>query len=330
MRIRVSAMLVALWLALVATTSAQETTGTLTGKLTDDQGLALPGVTVTVTGGQGVRTFVTDGEGLFRASFLVPGTYDVRGELSGFKAVEQKAVPVSLGQTTAITLKLEVGGITETVLGHGRNHHRQHQFDDDRRGAVERDAGDGARGPPLHRHAVSRARRQQRRVSGPRQPVGVRRFRARQPLRRRRRERDQHRLRRRRLVLGDLRIARQRDAVRLHQGSADQDRRLRGRVRPVARRRGQRRDQERQQHPAWLVLRLHTAAGARSPVEDLPVGERHRQHRRHVALGCRRRSRLPAASRQAVRVCRDQPGVGEAHVRRAGRVPARISRQRRS
>ena len=115
MRIPVSAIIVALWLALVGSASAQETTGTLTGKLTDGQGLALPGVTVTVTGTQGARSFVTDGEGLFRAPFLVPGAYDVRAELQGFKAVEQKAVPVSLGQTTSITLKLEVGGITETV-----------------------------------------------------------------------------------------------------------------------------------------------------------------------------------------------------------------------
>ncbi len=115
MRTPVSAIFVALWLALMGSASAQETTGTLTGKLTDGQGLALPGVTVTVTGPQGARSFVTDGEGLFRAPFLVPGAYDVRAELQGFKAVEQKAVPVSLGQTTSVTLRLEVGGITETV-----------------------------------------------------------------------------------------------------------------------------------------------------------------------------------------------------------------------
>lgn len=115
MKIRVSAIFVALWLAVVGSASAQETTGTLSGKLTDGQGLALPGVTVTVTGTQGAKSFTTDGEGVFRASFLVPGSYDVRAELQGFKAVEQKSVPVSLGQTTSITLKLEVGGITETV-----------------------------------------------------------------------------------------------------------------------------------------------------------------------------------------------------------------------
>src|SRR5262245_42131683 len=102
---RLSAILMALWIGLAGAAVAQETTGTLTGKLTDDQGLALPGATVTVTGAQGVKSFVTDGEGNFRAPFLVPGSYDVRAEMQGFKAVEQKAIPVSLGQTTTVNLK---------------------------------------------------------------------------------------------------------------------------------------------------------------------------------------------------------------------------------
>ena len=92
MKIRMSAIFVALWLALAGAASAQETTGTLTGKLTDTQGLAVPGATVTVTGPQGAKSFVTDADGTFRVPFLTPGTYDVRAELQGFKTVEQKAV----------------------------------------------------------------------------------------------------------------------------------------------------------------------------------------------------------------------------------------------
>ena len=47
--------------------------------------------------------------------FLTPGIYDVRSELQGFKAVEQRAVTVSLGQTTTVNMQLEVGGLTEVV-----------------------------------------------------------------------------------------------------------------------------------------------------------------------------------------------------------------------
>src|SRR5919109_1636878 len=112
---RLSAVVLALALAFTGTAAAQVTTGTVAGRIVDAQGLAVPGATVTLTGPQGARTFVTDAEGNFSAPFLTPGTYTVRGELQGFKAVETKNVNVSLGQTTTLNLKMEVGGLTETV-----------------------------------------------------------------------------------------------------------------------------------------------------------------------------------------------------------------------
>jgi hypothetical protein len=102
-------------LVLTGTAAAQETTGTLTGRLTDTQGLAVPGATVTISGSQGSRTSVTDDQGRFQSPFLTPGVYDVRAELQGFKAVQVDNVTVSLGQTTDISLRMEVGGLTETV-----------------------------------------------------------------------------------------------------------------------------------------------------------------------------------------------------------------------
>ncbi|HTM34209.1 MAG TPA: TonB-dependent receptor [Vicinamibacterales bacterium] len=104
-----------LWLSFAGAAFAQETTGALIGRLQDTQGLALPGVTVTVTGGQGVKTTVSDADGSYRVPFLTPGQYVVRAELQGFKTVEQKGVTVSLGQTTTVNMSLEVGGLTETV-----------------------------------------------------------------------------------------------------------------------------------------------------------------------------------------------------------------------
>jgi Carboxypeptidase regulatory-like domain/TonB dependent receptor/TonB-dependent Receptor Plug Domain len=115
MRIRMSATIAALSLMLTGVAFAQETTGTLAGRLVDAQGLAVPGVTVTVTGPQGSKSVVSDAEGRFNAPFLVPGTYGVRAELQGFKAVDLKGVTVSLGRTTDLNIKMEVGGLTETV-----------------------------------------------------------------------------------------------------------------------------------------------------------------------------------------------------------------------
>jgi len=95
---------------------AQETTGTLRGRVSDSQGLAVPGVVVTATGPQGAKTATSDPDGRFNMPFLTPGLYTVRAELTGFKATEQKDVIVSLGQTVDLPLKMDVGGVSETVL----------------------------------------------------------------------------------------------------------------------------------------------------------------------------------------------------------------------
>src|SRR5436190_913263 len=112
---RTSAMVVALLFALAGVASAQGTTGTLSGKLTDSQGLAVPGATVTVTGPQGSKSLVTDTDGRFNAPFLTPGSYSVRAELQGFKAVDIKAISIQLGQTTDVSLKMEIGGLSEVI-----------------------------------------------------------------------------------------------------------------------------------------------------------------------------------------------------------------------
>ena len=53
-RIAVICAALATLIALAAPISAQETTGTVRGRVIDAQGLAVPGVTITVTGVQGV------------------------------------------------------------------------------------------------------------------------------------------------------------------------------------------------------------------------------------------------------------------------------------
>jgi outer membrane receptor protein involved in Fe transport len=94
---------------------AQETTGQIAGQTLDSQGLPVPGATVTATGPQGAKTTTTGGDGRFTIPFLTPGTYSIKAELQGFKAVEQKNVNVSLGQTAQVQVKMEVGGLTEVV-----------------------------------------------------------------------------------------------------------------------------------------------------------------------------------------------------------------------
>ena len=114
MRLRILGVL-ALVLASARPLLAQETTGSIIGRIVDAQSLAVPGVTVTATGPQGAKSTTSDGEGRFVIPFLTPGVYVVRAELQGFKTAERSNVSVSLGQAYDVPLRMEVGGVTETV-----------------------------------------------------------------------------------------------------------------------------------------------------------------------------------------------------------------------
>src|SRR4030095_12455843 len=107
-------------LAAAGYATAQETTGgSLAGQVTDAQGGAVPGATVTVKSPQGVKTFVSDTGGRFFAPYLTPGTYSVSVSLTGFSTVEQKNIQVRLGTRTELTFALKVSDVQETVAGTG-------------------------------------------------------------------------------------------------------------------------------------------------------------------------------------------------------------------
>ena len=106
-----------------ATASAQGTdTGSLRGRITDNSGAALPGVTVTaasdaVMGGSLVA--VTSEEGLYRFPSLPPGVYTIRMELAGFApaAIEGLRITVGLGLTLDRQLGIATVQETLTVVG---------------------------------------------------------------------------------------------------------------------------------------------------------------------------------------------------------------------
>ena len=115
MRFRLVSAVLVLLLASAGIALAQETTGSIRGRVIDSQSLAVPGAAVTAAGPQGSKNTTSDGEGRFTIPFLTPGLYDIRAELQGFKATEQKAISVGLGQGVDVSLRMEVGGVSETV-----------------------------------------------------------------------------------------------------------------------------------------------------------------------------------------------------------------------
>ncbi|MEO8190651.1 MAG: carboxypeptidase regulatory-like domain-containing protein [Acidobacteriota bacterium] len=86
-----------------------QTTGTIEGSVTDQNGGALPGVTVELASPnlQGNRTAVTGNDGRYRFVSLPPGRYTVTGNLSGFGNV-QKAASVQLDKTADVNLQLSL------------------------------------------------------------------------------------------------------------------------------------------------------------------------------------------------------------------------------
>lgn len=96
--------------------AAQTLTGTITGRVVDQQGGALPGTTVTVTGKTGAQTQVTDARGEFRFVGLSIGNYSVRAELPGFSKREEQSLDLGIGNTIDLRLELQVSGVSEAVM----------------------------------------------------------------------------------------------------------------------------------------------------------------------------------------------------------------------
>ena len=116
MRMRtVTALLLALAVAAGAWAQGNPT-GVIRGAVTDPDGLALPGVTVTVASPalQGARTVVTSANGDFIIPFLPPGEYTVTVELQGF-ATQKQTIGVAMAETRPMEIKLAVASVTETV-----------------------------------------------------------------------------------------------------------------------------------------------------------------------------------------------------------------------
>lgn len=104
-------------LLLTPAMSAQNPTGTVTGKVSDSSDAALPGVTVTATASTllGERTTVTSVNGDYKLGLLPPGEYTITYMLEGFEAVE-RTVKVSVTQTHITDVAMGLEAVTEEII----------------------------------------------------------------------------------------------------------------------------------------------------------------------------------------------------------------------
>ncbi len=95
--------------------------GSLRGTVQDQQGGAMPGVTVTATspGLMGASTAVTDGNGNYRLINLPPGTYSLRAEISGFTPYRRDGVLLRAGANFQVDIELKLGGASEEIVVEG-------------------------------------------------------------------------------------------------------------------------------------------------------------------------------------------------------------------
>lgn len=117
-------VLASLAILLGAPMAYAQTTGSITGVVTDASGAVLPGATITLSGERligGPQTQVSDTGGAYRFDRLVPGTYAVKFELQGFRNVERPDVRISAAFVATINAKMEVGSVAETITVTGES-----------------------------------------------------------------------------------------------------------------------------------------------------------------------------------------------------------------
>ena len=118
---RIFRMLVVCCAVSMRLVTAQVTTATFYGIVNDATGAVVPGAMVSLTnaGTSEVYRKVTDAAGEFGFQFLPVGTYTLRIEAQGFRALENSGITFTAGQQTRQTYPLDVGSVTETLKVEG-------------------------------------------------------------------------------------------------------------------------------------------------------------------------------------------------------------------
>jgi hypothetical protein len=106
-----------LLLASCLAAAAQSGTSSVRGTITDQQGNAVAGATVTLSNAERSfsRTQVTNEEGAYAFNAVPPGKYQLEAESKGFKKSVISDVSALVNATADVSVHLEVGNVSETV-----------------------------------------------------------------------------------------------------------------------------------------------------------------------------------------------------------------------
>lgn len=96
---------------------AQTNAGSLSGRVEDGSGAALPGVTITATNAATGfnRTVITETDGSYRFASLPVGTYDVTADLAGFGSLTTRNVEVNVSTDRTLNVTLKQASVKEQI-----------------------------------------------------------------------------------------------------------------------------------------------------------------------------------------------------------------------
>ena len=94
-----------------------QTTGTISGTVTDEKGAVIPNATVTAKNLERniARTLQTTSEGTYRFENLPVGPYEVSIEATGFAKYVQSGITLILNQNAVVDVSMKAGGVQEVV-----------------------------------------------------------------------------------------------------------------------------------------------------------------------------------------------------------------------
>ncbi|HEV3468513.1 MAG TPA: TonB-dependent receptor [Pyrinomonadaceae bacterium] len=110
-------LLLAAAAAVAGHAQTQITTGTIQGRVQDEQGAVVPGATVEVRNVETnlTKTLSTDDDGRFVFLQMPPGRYTLSASKQGFATLEQEPFTLTVGQAASLDLSMKVSQIGEKI-----------------------------------------------------------------------------------------------------------------------------------------------------------------------------------------------------------------------
>jgi hypothetical protein len=109
--------LIVLFIGVGSRTASGQVFSSVSGRVLDPTGSAVPDATVTVTSAEtgAARVLQTDQAGNYRVLSLPVGPYEIQAEKTGFKVALRQGINLAVGQAAVVDLPLEVGAVAEQV-----------------------------------------------------------------------------------------------------------------------------------------------------------------------------------------------------------------------